>query len=169
MFIASDKAVEPLNLYGCTKLCGEKMIESANNHRGHHNTHFCFVRYGNVFGSRGSVLDVWAKQNPIEVRDFSATRFHLMPIDAVELIEKAINVPQMTKFIPHNLKSYYIGDLATCYSYITKKGRVNTKPLPDEKHHEKLAINYKSDDAIKLSTEELDILIKDHLDKAIPA
>ena len=78
ILISTDKACEPINLYGASKLCAEKMFESANNYKGKHRTEFKYVRYGNVFGSRGSVIDVWGKQERIFVRGFGATRFHIL-------------------------------------------------------------------------------------------
>jgi len=77
--VSSDKAVAPLNLYGATKMCMEKLIINANNYRGKGKTKFCCVRYGNVAGSKGSVIPIWkdlaAKKIPIVINNVNATRF----------------------------------------------------------------------------------------------
>ncbi|MFA5341873.1 MAG: SDR family NAD(P)-dependent oxidoreductase [Clostridia bacterium] len=77
--VSSDKAVAPLNLYGATKMCMEKLIINANNYRGKGKTKFCCVRYGNVAGSKGSVVPAWkelsVKKIPIPINNPNATRF----------------------------------------------------------------------------------------------
>src|SRR5271157_6643690 len=60
--LSTDKAVNPINLYGATKLCAEKMFVQANSYAGGKDTRFCCVRYGNVVGSRGSVIPVFLEQ-----------------------------------------------------------------------------------------------------------
>jgi len=163
VLVSSDKAVEPINLYGATKLCGEKMMEAANNYRGKHRTEFKYVRYGNVFGSRGSVLDVWNKQRPILVRG-KATRFHLMMKEAVELVEEALKSGRFNcGFILKNLPSYDIQDLADAFCNVTGKSQEATRQHPDEKIHEKLDSELSSADARRLKVKELQVLVKDYL------
>ena len=165
VFVSSDKAVEPINLYGTTKLCAEKMIESANNYKGDHRTKFMFVRYGNVFGARGFVLEAWEKQNPIQVRGKNTTRFHLMINQAVDLIEKALLTG--LSVVPAKLLSYNLKDLAVIYSDITGKPIVFTDMPIDEKEHEKLTHSLTSEKAKRLTKLELNQLVKRYLDKAI--
>lgn len=168
VFISSDKAVEPINLYGSTKLCGEKMFESANNHKGKNKTIFTFVRYGNVFGSRGSVIDIWAKQNPIIQRGVDVTRFHLTVEDAVNIILESM--ARETDVIPLDLKAYSLDHLATAFCKVTgKKKEYDTSYYPDEKKHEKLDHDVWSFEAEAVTDKELELLIKKHLDKAISA
>ena len=59
--ISTDKAANPINLYGATKLCSDKLFVAANNLAGQHKTRFSVVRYGNVMGSRGSVIPFFKK------------------------------------------------------------------------------------------------------------
>ena len=112
--ISTDKAVSPVNLYGATKLCFEKLFVSANNTVGPANTKFCVCRYGNVFKSRGSVVPLFleqSKNNKFTVTDPTMTRFNL-------ILENAINFVLICSykmlggeiFIP-KLKSYNIMQL----------------------------------------------------------
>src|SRR5215468_3169669 len=76
--ISTDKACQPLNLYGATKLCGEKLLVQANAYAGEKGTRFACVRYGNVVGSRGSVIPLFLEQRRtgrITVTDPRMTRF----------------------------------------------------------------------------------------------
>src|SRR6266705_3544827 len=78
--LSTDKAVNPINLYGATKLCAEKMFVQANAYAGAQNTRFSCARYGNVVGSRGSVIPIFqeqAKQGRVTVTDTRMTRFWL--------------------------------------------------------------------------------------------
>jgi len=161
VFISTDKAVEPINLYGATKLCGEKMIESANSYRGDHKTDFKFVRYGNVFGSRGSVIDMWSKQDTITVNG-EPTRFHLMIDEAVDLVEEVLDTP-LTSIIPTNLPSYKLRDLATAFCNVTGKKIQYDSLSKDEKVDEKLSSVCSSDKAKRLQIPELEVLINDYL------
>ena len=65
--LSTDKACSPINLYGATKLCSDKLFISANNIKGNRKIKFCVVRYGNVLGSRGSVIPFFLK---IKVKEF---------------------------------------------------------------------------------------------------
>jgi UDP-N-acetylglucosamine 4,6-dehydratase len=96
ILLSSDKAVHPVNLYGASKLCAEKLWLAANAYSGPSDVHFSCVRYGNVLGSRGSVLERWSTAHqqgkPVELRDQRATRFWLSPKDAVDLVLNAAEV-----------------------------------------------------------------------------
>ena len=160
ILISSDKAVNPVNLYGATKLCGERLIVAANNYRGKHKTRFKFVRYGNVFGSRGSVLEAWEKN--FEVRDRDATRYHIILNQAFDLIKYTID-HNKTANIPANLWSYSIGDLADVYSELTRKRPVYTQLLPGEKRHETLDGITNSFNAKRMEKDVLKCLVSDYL------
>jgi len=160
LLISSDKAVNPVNLYGATKLCAEKLIVSANNYRGKHKTLFKFVRYGNVFGSRGSVLEAW--KNNFEVRDRDATRYHIVLDQALDLIEYTLQ-NNKTANIPSNLWSYSIGDLADVYIELTKKKPIYTQLLPEEKKHETLDGITNSYNAKRIGKDVLRCLVSDYL------
>src|SRR5260370_20045367 len=80
MALSTDKAVNPINLYGATKLCAEKVFVQANAYAGAKNTRFSCARYGNVVGSRGSVIPVFQEQRrrgKITITDPRMTRFWL--------------------------------------------------------------------------------------------
>jgi len=160
LLISTDKAVNPVNLYGATKLCAEKLIVAANNYRGKHKTVFKFVRYGNVWGSRGSVLDIW-KDN-FEVRDRDATRYHIVLDQAIELIQYTL-ANDKTVNIPANLWSYSIGDLADVYSELTKKKPIYTQLLLGEKKHETLDGISNRYNARRIGKDVLRCLVSDYL------
>ena len=109
--LSTDKASSPINLYGATKLCSDKLIISANNIKGKRKTNFSVVRYGNVMGSRGSVIPLFKKINlekkklPLTHEDM--TRFNISLSDAIDLVQislksnqnGAIFVPKLKVFI----------------------------------------------------------------------
>ena len=137
--LSTDKAVSPLNLYGATKLCGEKLFISANNYSGSRKISFSVVRYGNVFGSRGSVFHEFRRQNEnklFEITDKNMTRFNIEMKDAVEMVIWAlINSVGNEIFIP-KIPSIKIIDLAKA---IDDKCKISFKGIrAGEKLHEEL-------------------------------
>ena len=87
--LSTDKAAAPINLYGATKLCSDKLFVAANNIRGNHKIRFSVVRYGNVLGSRGSVVPFFierVKTGVIPITDPAMTRFMMTLDDAVDLV-----------------------------------------------------------------------------------
>ena len=142
LFISTDKSVYPLNLYGATKLVAEKLILNQNYHD--RKTKFSVVRYGNVAGSKGSVIPTFLntiKKNSshIVLRDKNITRFWITFEDAIICIINALkNMSGGEVFIP-KMKSFYIKDLAEC---ITDKRNIKITNLqPGEKLHENLSTN----------------------------
>jgi len=93
LFTSSDKAVSPINTYGATKLMGEKLISAANYQKGSKQTVFASVRFGNVMGSRGSVIPLFKKQileqRKITVTDLNMTRYMMTPNQAISLMLEA--------------------------------------------------------------------------------
>ena len=93
--LSTDKAVDPVNLYGATKLASEKLFISANNIVGDKPTRFSVVRYGNVIGSRGSVVEVFNKilksNKPFPITDKKMTRFWMTIDESVDLVLKSYN------------------------------------------------------------------------------
>jgi len=93
LFASSDKAVSPINTYGATKLMGERLISAANYQKGSKPTVFSSVRFGNVMGSRGSVIPLFKKQiverRRITVTDLSMTRYMMTPNQAISLMLEA--------------------------------------------------------------------------------
>ena len=90
--LSTDKAVNPVNLYGATKLCAEKLFIQGNSYAGVGGTRFCCVRYGNVIGSRGSIVPLFEKQRKsgrITVTDARMTRFWISLEQGVEQVIRA--------------------------------------------------------------------------------
>jgi UDP-N-acetylglucosamine 4,6-dehydratase/UDP-glucose 4-epimerase len=144
MAISSDKAVSPLNTYGATKLVMEKLFVSANYYKGLRKTIFTAVRYGNVLGSRGSVipkfLDSIRKSSSITITDPNMTRFNITLTDALNLIFTGLkNAKGAEIFIP-KLAAYRLSDLAEVVREIIGKDiKVNCSSIrPGEKMHETL-------------------------------
>jgi UDP-N-acetylglucosamine 4,6-dehydratase/UDP-glucose 4-epimerase len=142
--VGTDKAVSPLNTYGASKMLMERLFISANNYKGEHNTKFLCVRYGNVLGSRGSLLPlVFSKiQNgeDIPVTDPNMTRFNITMNDAVQLIFRALNNGHGGEIFIPNLKAYKVKDMIS--ALLTFKNANNKeKKIPvrqGEKFHEVL-------------------------------
>jgi UDP-N-acetylglucosamine 4,6-dehydratase len=142
--ISSDKAVSPLNTYGATKLLMEKIFTAANYYKGKRKTTFTCVRYGNVMGSRGSVIpqfiDSIKNSSSITITDPTMTRFNITLSEALKFIlismEKAIGGEI---FVP-KLESYRLGDLAKSIIQIFGKNtQINyTSRREGEKMHEYL-------------------------------
>jgi len=142
--IGTDKAVSPFNTYGATKFLMERLFISANFMKGSHKTKFLCVRYGNVLGSRGSVLSVFMDQirrgSKITVTDPSMTRFNITMNQAIELIYRAVkNSFGGEVFVP-KLKAYRLGDLKDSLLELLKaKNETKLIPVrPGEKYHESL-------------------------------
>lgn len=140
VLISTDKAVSPINLYGATKLVAEKVWIQSNTYRGlSHKTKFGVVRYGNVIGSRGSVLNLFKDQiqkGVIKVTDQRMTRFFLTLQEAVDLVQLGLETMQGGEIFIPNLKAASIYHLAQLVA-----GTVPieiTAPRGGEKLHEVL-------------------------------
>lgn len=135
--ISSDKAAEPINLYGATKLCSEKLFLAANNIKGNRKTAFSVVRYGNVMGSRGSVIPFFMNkkiEGVLPVTSLDMTRFNLTLEDAVGLVTFAIlNCKGGEIFIP-KIPSYKITDVVKAIAPEAKIKIIGIRP--GEKLHE---------------------------------
>ena len=113
--IGTDKAVSPFNTYGATKLLMERLFVSANYYKGDHKTKFACVRYGNVLGSRGSIIPKFIEQimsgNKITITDPNMTRFSITMDQALDLIFRVIkNAVGGDVHIP-KLDAYRVGDI----------------------------------------------------------
>ena len=85
--LSTDKAASPINLYGATKLCSDKLFIAANNISGNRNIKFSVVRYGNVMGSRGSVVPKFlSKINQFPITDKKMTRFNITLYEAINFV-----------------------------------------------------------------------------------
>ena len=122
--LSTDKAAAPINLYGATKLCADKLFVAANNIKGDRDMSFSCVRYGNVMGSRGSVIPIFikkAKNGVIQITDDRMTRFNITLEESIEMVLWAIeNAIGGEIFVP-KIASYKITDLADAIGPNCKK------------------------------------------------
>ncbi len=113
--LSTDKAAAPINLYGATKLCADKLFIAANNIKGNRDLNFSVVRYGNVMGSRGSVIPFFiseAKKGILPITDKNMTRFNISLSDSVDMVLWALeNALGREIFVP-KIPSYRILDVA---------------------------------------------------------
>ena len=137
--LSTDKAAAPINLYGATKLCSDKLFIAANNIKGLRDIRFSVVRYGNVMGSRGSVIPFFLenrKHGFFPITDPAMTRFNIAIEDGVEMalwsIENALGGEIMVPKIP----SYRITDVATAVDASCEQRIVGIRP--GEKIHEEM-------------------------------
>jgi len=142
--IGTDKAVSPLNTYGATKMLMERLFVSANNYKGKSKTKFLCVRYGNVLGSRGSLLPIILSQiknnEEITITDPTMTRFNISMNQALELIFRVLkNGKGGEVFIP-KLKAYRVKEMIEAIMESTNANNKERKiPVrPGEKFHEML-------------------------------
>ncbi len=142
--IGTDKAVSPLNTYGATKLLMERLFVSANFYKGNHKIKFACVRYGNVMGSRGSVIPVFVNQvksgKDITVTDPNMTRFNITMNEALDLIFRALENSMGGEVFVPKLKAYKVGDIKDAITEILES-KNKTKIIsarPGEKIHESL-------------------------------
>ena len=115
--LSTDKAANPVNLYGATKLVSEKLIVSANNFYGNNKTRFSVVRYGNVMGSRGSVVPVFKKQINDNIKSFTITsdkmtRFWMTLRESVNFVISSLELMKGGEIFIPKLPSIKITDLA---------------------------------------------------------
>ena len=131
--LSTDKAVNPINLYGATKLVSEKLFISANNIYGDKPTRFSVVRYGNVIGSRGSVVDVFKKlinQNAqhFPITDKRMTRFWMTLSQSVKLVLNSIELMRGGETYIPKIPSIKITDLAKVMSNNKKIKVIGIRP-----------------------------------------
>lgn len=139
VLISSDKAAHPVNLYGATKLCAEKLFVQGNVYGGGQKTKFAVVRYGNVLGSRGSVVPLWQEQKAngvITITDKDMTRFWITLPQTSALVEKVISLMTGGEIFIPKLPSIRIVDLARVIAPKAKLKIVGVRP--GEKLHEAL-------------------------------
>jgi UDP-N-acetylglucosamine 4,6-dehydratase (inverting) len=137
--LSTDKAAAPINLYGATKLCSDKLFTAANNIVGHRDLRFSVVRYGNVMGSRGSVIPFFLARRSsgvFPVTDPAMTRFNITLQEGVDLVLWAIeNMLGGEIFVP-KIPSYRILDLAEAIDPACGTKIVGIRP--GEKIHEEM-------------------------------
>ncbi len=144
--LSTDKACAPLNLYGATKLCSDKLFISANNIKGSRDINFSVVRYGNVFGSRGSVVPLFfdmRKMGILKLTHPKMTRFNITLGEGINLVLWALKNLHGGEIIVPKLPSYRLCDLANAIDPNCKKEFVGLRP--GEKIHEEMIT---SDDSL---------------------
>jgi len=142
--LSTDKASSPVNLYGATKLIADKLFTAANNYKGENDLKFSVVRYGNVFGSRGSVIPLFLKQmkeNKITITNPKMTRFSITLNDAVKFVLESLECMVGGEIFVPKLKSYRVEDIAKAISnQKTKIKIIGTRP-GEKNHEEMISIN----------------------------
>jgi UDP-N-acetylglucosamine 4,6-dehydratase (inverting) len=139
ILISTDKASSPVNLYGATKLCADKLFISANNIKGNKDIRFSVVRYGNVMGSRGSVLHKFYEQKKngiLFLTDKNMTRFNITLDEAIEVIIWSLQNCLGGEIVVPKLSSFYVKDLAKAVSPKSKIRIIGVRP--GEKIHEEM-------------------------------
>jgi len=137
--LSTDKAAAPINLYGATKLCSDKLFTAANHFRGNRDLDFSVVRYGNVIGSRGSVVPFFLKERSkgvIPITDERMTRFNITLEDGVHLVYYAIQHMWGGEIFVPKIPSYRITELAEAIAPSCRIEYVGIRP--GEKIHEEM-------------------------------
>ena len=137
--LSTDKACNPVNLYGATKLCSDKLFTAANVYSGYQDTHFAVVRYGNVLGSRGSVVPFFKERmqtGVLPITDERMTRFWITLGQAAHFVLMALEHSIGGELFVPKIPSMKIVDLATAIGPDCKQEIVGIRP--GEKIHETL-------------------------------
>jgi UDP-N-acetylglucosamine 4,6-dehydratase/5-epimerase len=137
--LSTDKASNPINLYGATKLASDKLFVAANSYAGTHNSIFSIVRYGNVMGSRGSVIPFFmslASTGELPITDIRMTRFMITLEQAVELVWHAFDDMHGGEIYVKKIPSMTIIDIARAVAPGAKHKIIGIRP--GEKIHEQM-------------------------------
>ena len=137
--LSTDKAAAPANLYGATKLCSDKLFVAANNIRGSRDLRFSVVRYGNVMGSRGSVIPFFLArkdEGSLPITDERMTRFNISLEQGVDMVMWALANAHGGEILVPKIPSYRIGDVAKAIAPDARQEIVGIRP--GEKIHEEM-------------------------------
>lgn len=137
--LSTDKACAPINLYGATKLASDKLFTAANNIKGDRDIRFSVVRYGNVMGSRGSVIPFFLKKREegvLPITHFQMTRFNISLQDGVDLVMYALENHLGGEIFVPKIPSYKITDVAEAVGPNCTLKEVGIRP--GEKLHEEM-------------------------------
>ncbi len=148
--LSTDKASSPVNIYGASKLTSDKLFIAANNYAGKNKNIFSVVRYGNVLGSKGSILPLFlkgAKKKLITITDRRMTRFNITLNESVNLVIRAINTMVGGEIYVPKIPSFKVTDLAKAISNVSKIKIIGIKP--GEKIHEELISIHESKNTIE--------------------
>jgi UDP-N-acetylglucosamine 4,6-dehydratase/5-epimerase len=135
--LSTDKAANPVNLYGATKLCSDKLFISGNSYSGGHGTRFSVVRYGNVIGTRGSVIPFFKKMKDtgvIPITDTEMTRFWITLEQGVNFVLKCLEVSNGGELLVPKIPSMKVLDLVEVIAPDSRHEIVGIRP--GEKIHE---------------------------------
>ena len=137
--LSTDKAAAPINLYGATKLCSDKLFVAANNYSGLKNLSFSVVRYGNVMGSRGSVIPFFiqqAKNGKLSITDPDMTRFNITLKESINMVLFVLKYSKGGEIFVPKIPSYKIIDLAKAICPNCKFEKIGIRQ--GEKIHEEM-------------------------------
>jgi len=137
--LSTDKAAAPINLYGATKLCSDKLFVAANNMRGRSDLSYSVVRYGNVMGSRGSVIPFFMKKRSegvLPITDDRMTRFNISLEDGVAMVLYAMENAWGGEIFVPKIPSYKITELAKAIAPECEQKVIGIRP--GEKIHEEM-------------------------------
>jgi UDP-N-acetylglucosamine 4,6-dehydratase/5-epimerase len=137
--LSTDKASQPVNLYGATKLCSDKLFIAGNSYAGKKDTRFAIVRYGNVMGSRGSVIPLFMEQvktGEVTITDERMTRFMISLEQGVELVWHAFDDMEGGEIYVKKIPSMKLTDIASAVSEMAKQKIIGVRP--GEKLHEQM-------------------------------
>ncbi len=137
--LSTDKASNPVNLYGATKLCSDKLFVAGNAYSGGQNTSFCVVRYGNVMGSRGSIIPFFrsiADSGQIPITNISMTRFMITLEQGVALVWLALREGVGGEIFVPKIPSMKVVDVAKTIAPNARQAVVGIRP--GEKVHESM-------------------------------
>ena len=138
--LSTDKASSPVNLYGATKLTADRLFISSNHYSAAFGTHFAVVRYGNVMGSRGSVIPFFRKiadrGEPLPITDMRMTRFWITLDQAVDFVLDSFAIMQGGELFVPRIPSMKVTDLAEAISPGTELVEIGMRP--GEKLHEEM-------------------------------
>lgn len=159
--LSTDKAANPVNLYGATKLCSDKLFVAANAYSGNHETRFSVVRYGNVVGSRGSVIPYFLAQRAtgvLTITDARMTRFLITLQQGVDFVLRCLDMMQGGEIFVPKIPSVKVTDLARIVGPKCRREVIGIRP--GEKLHE---IMVSQDDArLTLETEDMFVIQPTH-------
>jgi UDP-N-acetylglucosamine 4,6-dehydratase len=149
--LSTDKAAAPINLYGATKLCSDKLFIAANNIKGSRDIRFSVVRYGNVMGSRGSVVPFFLDRRAsrvLPITDPAMTRFNILLEEGVDMVLWAIEHALGGEILVPKIPSYRITDVAKAIGPECEHVVVGVRP--GEKIHEEMITSSDSFNTVDL-------------------
>lgn len=151
--LSTDKASSPINLYGATKLTADKLFIAANNYSQSYGTSYCVVRYGNVMGSRGSVIpyfkELASQGKAIPITDLAMTRFWISIEEAVDFVLESLRISSGGELYVPRIPSMKIVDLARAIAPESPLTEIGIRP--GEKLHEEMISAEDSRRTIRIS------------------